>query len=401
MHSRRADTQFSDPVVLLQAVAKTYAADSSTFRMEAIEESFLMNEFQRDWRKTYHSAIKGPGKQYRIETKSPFGSYIQVSDGETEWVSQIEEKVYVKRPASADGPTLSKLIVSGEMELDLAWRMRALLEGEAAQYKHATFLPEEKIQIEGRSFDCYVVHVTSNDRNKSAPEIQSETTIWIDKQAMVFRKKIEHIHSYMMASNLVHIPFDEERTTTYPVADLHPKLDAALFHYSPPVGSRRIASLEPEIRPSSTSSMIGEQAPDVQFSRKDGSVVSLKSYRGKPVLLDLWATWCGPCIMSMPSLARVYDDAKDKGLVMITVDQDSLPEDALNYLARHNYNWTNYHDDGKVEKAFQAKGIPLTVLIDSEGRIVYYGFGGDDAALRSAIAGLGPKFSSLKSAVRQ
>ncbi|RSL16211.1 thiol-disulfide isomerase/thioredoxin [Edaphobacter aggregans] len=391
--------EFSDPVVLLQEVARTYAAGADTFRMEAIEESVSENEFQHLWRKTYRTAIKGTGKLYRIETHSGSGSYIQVSDGETEWISQMEGKAYVKHPVPANWPTMPRVMSGGNFEISSAWRMRTYLEVEAARFKRAAFLPEETIQVEGHSFSCYVVRVTSSDSDLAAnPELHSETTIWIDKKMLVFRKQMEQIHNYSIIGE-VHIPHDELRITVYPVIDFQPKLDTALFHFSPPADSRLLASLEPHIdlpsmKPSAP--MTGEQAPDVQFHAANGSSVSLKSFEGKPVLIDFWATWCGPCLLSMPSLARVYSDAKGKGLVLLSVDEDNLAESATSYLARHNYDWANYHEDGKIGKAFKNDRIPLTVLIDAKGKIVYYDFGGDEAGLRSAIAALGPEFSSTK-----
>jgi hypothetical protein len=86
-------------------------------------------------------------------------------------------------------------------------------------------------------------------------------------------------------------------------------------------------------------------------------------------------------------------EVKNRGVAVITVDQD-VPENAVEYLARHNYSWTNYHDfDNTVSRAFKTDGIPLTILVDAQGKIVYYDFGGDESAVRNAIAALGPEFA--------
>ena len=127
--------------------------------------------------------------------------------------------------------------------------------------------------------------------------------------------------------------------------------------------------------------------------------ITLNSYRGKPLLLDFWATWCGSCLISMPSLNRIYSETKDKGLVVVSFDQNAHADDAVVYLERHNYNWTNFHDDGQaVQKAFKGDGIPLMVLLDAQGKIVFYDLGGNEAGLRKAIAGLGPAFASIAAA---
>jgi thiol-disulfide isomerase/thioredoxin len=114
------------------------------------------------------------------------------------------------------------------------------------------------------------------------------------------------------------------------------------------------------------------------------------------VLLDIWATWCGPCSWSLPAFDRIYHDIKDKGIVVITADQDNVADSAVDYLARHNYSWTNYHDaERKIGRAFKNEAIPTTILIDAQGKIVYYDFGGHETAVRRAIAALGPEYASI------
>jgi len=379
--------QFSDPVALLLAVAKTYATETDTFRMEAIEETVRRNEYLKESRIVYRTAIKGPGRQYRIETRSGFGSYIQVSDGETEWISSLEGKSYVKEPVPTNWPTMPRSGSAGSMELRDAWRMGAYLKAEASNFKQASFLPEETIQIAGHAFSCYVVRAFSSDSDSSVhTRPYSEFTFWIDKKTLLFRKQVQQMHGYGINSDHhIRIPMDDQITTVYPVIDFQPKLDSALFHFLPPADS-------------TVAGFVGKQAPDVRFLSKDGSSVSLKSYEGKPVLIDFWATWCSPCLQAMPSLAHLYADAKDKGLVFLSVDQDqdNVSEKATDYLARHHYDWTNYHDSGEIGKAFWEEGIPLVVLVDAKGKVAYYDLGGNDAALRSAIAALGPEFSSVK-----
>jgi thiol-disulfide isomerase/thioredoxin len=139
------------------------------------------------------------------------------------------------------------------------------------------------------------------------------------------------------------------------------------------------------------------------FVGKDGKEVALSSYRGKPLLIDLWATWCGPCLAALPSLNRIYAEIKDKGMEFISFDEvgDPVDEDkdaarATNYMAQHHYKWKNLHDDARrVATALQCDGMPLVLVIDANGKIVYFDFGGQEADLRKAIAGLGPQFGSV------
>lgn len=80
---------------------------------------------------------------------------------------------------------------------------------------------------------------------------------------------------------------------------------------------------------------------------------------------------------------------RNRGLQVISVDRDDVPEDAAHYMAVHGFTWPNYHDrEGKLSNALGEKRIPLTVLIDAEGRISYMDVDSNEAALRKAIVGL-------------
>jgi thiol-disulfide isomerase/thioredoxin len=397
MARAQSSQEFTDPLALLGVVSEAYAANPDTFHLESITETVNNNDLQREWRKVYRTAIKGPDNLYRIETRSPFGSYIQDSDGKDEWVYLVEAQGYVVRPVPPLWPQFDKIM--GPHELSEAWNMRISLEAEARGYKHATMLPEETIAVEGKKYACYVVHVTSDD-TRAVPHADSrwDRTFWIDKSAHVFRKQIEHLDNYVMITKTVHIPFHQDTTTVYPVADFDLQTPVESFRFVPPASAKEVASFEPDWnRPVSTSppQMLGQMAPEISFTDPDGKKVELSSYRGRPVLLDFWATWCGPCLVSMPGLGRIENDFKSKGLTVITVDQDSVPENATEYMVRHHYEWTNYHDtDSKLKRAFKGDFIPLTILVDAQGKIVYYESGGDEVSLRKAVALLEPHLSS-------
>ncbi len=142
--------------------------------------------------------------------------------------------------------------------------------------------------------------------------------------------------------------------------------------------------------------MAGDPIPALTFKSADGKATPIESFRGKPMLIDFWATWCAPCVASMPKLAEIYSEGKEKGLVFISVDQDEDASKASDFLAKKGYTWPNFHDgDGEIEKLMGSSGIPRTVLVDAKGQIVYDGTGGDENHLRAHIAQLGPEFKDL------
>ena len=83
---------------------------------------------------------------------------------------------------------------------------------------------------------------------------------------------------------------------------------------------------------------------------------------------------------------------------MLSVDEDEDAKTAADFLAKNHYSWPNTHDDGKIGDAFKKTGIPLTVLIDGQGKIAFYKAREDDIALRNALAGLGAEYASLATA---
>ncbi|MDR2981826.1 MAG: redoxin domain-containing protein [Puniceicoccales bacterium] len=118
---------------------------------------------------------------------------------------------------------------------------------------------------------------------------------------------------------------------------------------------------------------IGDTAPDFTFVNFDGQEHKLSEFRGKPLILDFWATWCGPCIGEIPTLRAVHQEMKEKDFVVLSVSIDDKLETAKNYVAKNNMPWMQGHASGawKSEpiKKYQVDGIPSIWLIDAKGLI--------------------------------
>jgi thiol-disulfide isomerase/thioredoxin len=140
--------------------------------------------------------------------------------------------------------------------------------------------------------------------------------------------------------------------------------------------------------------LVGKSAPELRLNA-DRRVTTLSSYRGKPVFIEFWATWCEPCVDLTADLMKLYAETEGKGLVWISIDNDENPGIAKTFMSSEHIPWPNYHDeDGSLGKAFHREGIPLGVLIDADGKVTFYGSGYEISDLRAAIAKLGPQFSS-------
>ncbi|HLA62600.1 MAG TPA: TlpA disulfide reductase family protein [Nitrospiraceae bacterium] len=122
---------------------------------------------------------------------------------------------------------------------------------------------------------------------------------------------------------------------------------------------------------------VGMQAEDFHLTDLEGKQQSLSQYRGKIVLVNFWATWCKPCITEMPSMQKIYDKLRDKGFVVLAVNE--LEDDAKvrEYIKRYGYTFPVLMDrDNKVANQFGVFGLPLSVFIDEKGVVQEYVKGG-------------------------
>lgn len=112
-------------------------------------------------------------------------------------------------------------------------------------------------------------------------------------------------------------------------------------------------------------------APGVGFTL-DGKATSLADYRGRVVLLNFWATWCGPCVAEMPSLDRLEAALGGDGFTVIAVSQDRSPAVILPFFDQLGIrHLARYHDPaGALSRAFALRGLPTSMLIDREGSVV-------------------------------
>lgn len=114
----------------------------------------------------------------------------------------------------------------------------------------------------------------------------------------------------------------------------------------------------------------GGSAPDVVLTDfKDGRRFTLAEYRGEPLVLNFWASWCPPCVAEMPDIEKVHQDLKDE-VVFVGVNQRDSHDAAARLVKETGVTYRLASDpDGKVFDAFGAAGMPLTVFIDEDGRV--------------------------------
>jgi peroxiredoxin len=117
---------------------------------------------------------------------------------------------------------------------------------------------------------------------------------------------------------------------------------------------------------------VGSPAPDFTLRVLDGPNLRLQEQRGKVVLVNFWATWCGPCRKEMPHLNRIADKYRSSGLVLLGINVDDDVRNAADLAAKLGVKFPVLFDtDKKVSKLYDLNSMPSTLVIDRNGRVRY------------------------------
>jgi len=183
--------------------------------------------------------------------------------------------------------------------------------------------------------------------------------------------------------------FTHTETVTAQMPDA--PLTAAAFVFVPPPDAKRITQAseppryEPHLRPG---------ALPLPFTARDlsGQRLTLDQYRGKVVLLDFWATWCGPCVGEMPNVIATYHKYHAQGFDVVGISLDQDQSILKSFIRRNKMPWRQVFDgqgwESKVPRAYGVSAIPFGLLLGRDGRIVAVGARGPrlTIAIRQALA---------------
>jgi thiol-disulfide isomerase/thioredoxin len=177
------------------------------------------------------------------------------------------------------------------------------------------------------------------------------------------------VSRYMQLHTRVHPDDEEDEWRTFLDSPSKPAADAAAE------ALRAIALLREPL--------------DIRFTALDGREVDLAQLRGKVVLIDFWATWCGPCVAELPNVRSVHNRYHDRGfeVVGISLDRDTDRQKLIDFVAKNQMPWPQ-HFDGKGWKnefavRYRINSIPATFLLGPDGRVIAKGLRGD--ALGTAV----------------
>lgn len=195
--------------------------------------------------------------------------------------------------------------------------------------------------------------------------------MWIEKGSFKIRKIVENYINTLHGRSREPITFPATQVITFPEVTPNELIPDTTFQFAPPAEAHLVREFADHANFPSFAKATRVQAPNVVFKSVDGQQVQLGSLRGRPVLIDVWATWCAPCISGFRDLARLYEETRKTGLAILSTDVSDDPKTAQDYLLKMGYKWPNFHDDGEVESAFGTQGVPRSILIDPDGKIIW------------------------------
>ncbi len=155
----------------------------------------------------------------------------------------------------------------------------------------------------------------------------------------------------------------------------------------------RMLKLQEEAEKTSAALAIGTRFPD--FTEKDlaGNPLSVAQYKGKVVLVDFWATWCGPCVHELPNVLKAYEAHHAKGFEIIGISLDGDKQKLQDFIKDRNMPWPQYFDGRgwqcKLAEKYGVRSIPATYLLDGQGVIIGKNLRGEELerAVAKALAG--------------
>jgi len=328
--------------------------------------------------------IKKPGKS-RVEARTQGQpAMVVVSDGDFIWTYNQSAKQYTKTAAATGMPG----VLAGMNSIDI----QSLLSG--AKTTQRT-IREYSMEVDGRARPCWVVEIRIEKMTLPASQNAAGdglATQCVDKELGI---SLQSTVSVTITANALNMPIRTEQKTQVRSLKIDEPLDDSIFTFAPPPDGIEVDSLLTPALPQPNLS--GTSAPSFDLKALNGTSFSDSSLKGRPVLLDFWTTWCGPCRQAMPALETIYRENRDKGLVILGVDAGEDRQTVETFLRTATASYpTTLSIESDILTSFQVTVYPTYVLLDSKGNIVAHQIGyPGEAGLRSMLARAFPTPTAL------
>lgn len=226
----------------------------------------------------------------------------------------------------------------------------------------------DKVQENGKTYQTAII-----------PDPHATMTLFVDADTHRLTK-------------IVQKAIDSEASVTEEFQDVQidKPIDSSVFKYTPPTKAKRVAKFteqpdeEDEAMKTLAAKYEGKPAPDFTVLDSAGKPIKLSSFKGKVVVVDFWASWCGPCREVMPTIQEIHDKLKGKDVVVMAVDTWDEEKDCRDFI-KANPKYTmpvlldpagvKDQDNSIARKLYGTPGIPTTLIIDRKGIVNTYAIG--------------------------
>ncbi|MFN8254143.1 MAG: TlpA disulfide reductase family protein [Bacteroidales bacterium] len=243
--------------------------------------------------------------------------------------------------------------------------------------------PGENIEVEVNAENLYQPIIKGSKNSEliysTFQKIRDFDTEMQELSKKIDQKKKDHIRNFILSNlNSLSSIFFIESLSLEEDAEIYKKLDQSLSKLYP--DNYMVQSLHSRVTMQDPLS-IGALAPEIDLPGTDGKNIKLSSLRGKYVLIDFWASWCGPCRRESPELVALYKEFNKKDFEIFSVSLDQKKNDWLAAIKKDKLGaWVHVSDlkywSSDAAKTYNVEAIPYSVILDKEGKIVAKGLRG-------------------------
>ena len=359
---------------ILEKTAENYRGVTGYAFTGSVVTHMVIQDQVQDIVNSIVAVYGGPGRS-RFEVDTPSDRTVLVTAGDSTFTYASALAQYSVQPA-----TVQAAAMAGLPALDPAAAHPFAGYGRLADHvAEARLVGQDTASVNGKTIPTYVVDI-QYDTTVAPPSptgvLQKPKRLTIDaREFLVVGDETSLERSHPALPKPIHI----EQSARYSGVSWNaPQPDSMFAFNAPPSAARVIRVGEPGGgMEEEESALTGKPADDFTLPDLKGVKRALSSHRGKVVLLDFWATWCGPCRREMPIIAKLSERYAKRGLVVYGVNCSEPHAKAKAFVDKYGYTFPMLLDrDGSVQTRYQITAIPTVFIVDKKGTISAHLIGG-------------------------
>ncbi len=223
---------------------------------------------------------------------------------------------------------------------------------------------------------------------RTTKDIPVIVRLWVGKRDFLVRKVEYELDMEQFAKELPVEQQERMKGVKYYITEKHthiklnPEFSEEFFTFVPPKDAKLVENFEDQSQQAEESQLIGKPAPDFLLKDIEGKDIRFVDFKGQVVIIDFWATWCGPCRTMIPGLIVLQDQYAARGFKMIGISTDRTSDIVASFAKENKINYLLLMADEKVINEYGGiSAIPTTFIIDKKGVVRYRHIGSQDMSL--------------------